>query len=130
MTLVSKPALEEYARQCTEQRRHYEHSLRQSHQKGSPQEAMQPEIVIQEAEEYVCIQTDSIGPCTEPSCMIELLGLPTDPLGWDESGSVLDETREADAEAPQCQHSDTENPHPSEMNSTSKGACFINYGAP
>lgn len=130
MSLASKPALEEYARQCTEQRRHYEDSLQQSQQNGLPQEAMQSDAMTQETEEHTRIQTDSPETCTEPSCMIELLGLPTDPLGWNDSDSVLDETQKADAEAPQWQHTGTERPHQPETNSTGKSACSISYGAP
>ncbi|XGV96874.1 MAG: hypothetical protein ACAF41_29640 [Leptolyngbya sp. BL-A-14] len=130
MSLASKTALEEYARQCTEQRRHYEDSLHQSQQDGSSQEALRAEAMTLEAEGYVRIQADATGTCTEASCMIELLGLPTDPLCWDDSDSVLDATRKANTESSQWQHTGTDPTHQPEMNSTGKSTCSVSYGAP
>lgn len=120
MTLLSKTGLEEYARQCTLQRRRYEDCLQQAQQDNTAD----GEQLFEDS------QLDRHTQQATQSCMAELLELPVHPLDWDDESSVLDETKKAIAEEHQWQHDRSQRPHQSVTNSTRKSAHHVSYGAP
>lgn len=133
MSLPFKTGIEEYARQCTAQRRRYEDCLQKTRQdKGSseiaPSWTIAQTIAVREA-----ALTQHLDRCTEEtmqSCMIDLLELPVDPLAWEGSNPVLDETRTTALDADQWEDDSSSAPHQPVPNQTGDCSYSRSYGAP
>ena len=133
MSLPFKTGVEEYARQCTIQRRRYEDCRQQARPDEASGEAAQTWTIAQTVAVKKAAQRNNLGHCIEEttqSCMVDLLELSIDPLAWEEPRSVLDETRTTELEAPQGQDDRSSKLHQTVTNSTGKGSCSMSYGAP
>lgn len=133
MSLPFKTGVEEYARQCTIQRRHYEDCRQQARRDGASDEMAQTWTIAQTVAVKEAAQMNNLDRCTEQttqSCMIELLELPIDPLAWEEPKSVLDETRMTEFEVYQRQDNRSSKLHQAVTNPTGKSSYSVSYGAP
>jgi hypothetical protein len=119
MTLPSKIGLEEYARQCTLQRRRYE-DCRQAQQSG----------MADERRDFEDNQSDRYTEQDNHSCMVELLELPVHSLDWDDESSVIYETRKAVVEDDQWRSDRLQRSHQSISHSTGRNAHPVSYSAP
>lgn len=130
MSLLFKTGLEEYARQCTVQRRRYEDCLQQARQSGSSLEAVRTETTTPLDNAQEAFQVNQTERATEHSCMMELLELSVDPLCWDDSESILSETSNAGFEEQQWQPDRLQKSHQNAPNPSGKSVCSVSYGAP
>lgn len=133
MSLLFKTGVEEYARQCTVQRRHYEDCRHQTRNSESPGDATQTWTIAQTIAVKEAAQANNVDHCTErstQSCMIDLFELPVDPLAWEEQDSVVDEMEMTEFEAYQWQDDAPSTFHQAVGHPTGKGSCSMSYGAP
>lgn len=134
MSLFSTTNLEEYARQCTLQRRRYKDCLEQSQRSYTVNTSATTTGVIAhaaEAQEFVeASQLDASAHQGGQSCMTDLLELPVDPLSWDSEASVLDAARSAVAEVHQRYNKRAQAPRKTAKNPTAKSSSPVSYGAP
>ncbi len=133
MSLPFKTGVEEYARQCTLQRRHYENCRQQTRQSESPGNATHTWTIAQTIAARDAAPTNHSNHCTErptQSCMLDLLELPVDSLAWEDSSAVPDETEAAELEAYQWPDDRSSNAHQAVINLAGKGSHSVSYGAP
>lgn len=133
MSSPFKTGIEEYARQCTVQRRRYEDCRQQTWQDKASSDVTQTWTIAQTVAVKEAAQTHNLDHCTDQSmqsCMIDLLELPVDPLACEGPESVLDEMRMTETEAYQWQSEPSSNPPQTLTNPTGQGSCSVSYGAP
>ncbi|MBW4579509.1 MAG: hypothetical protein KME42_08050 [Tildeniella nuda ZEHNDER 1965/U140] len=134
MSLFSTTNLEEYARQCTLQRRRYEECLEQSQRSHAVDTSGTTTGAIAhaaEAQEFVeASQLDASAHQGGQSCMTDLLELPVDPFSWDGEALGSDNARTAVAEVHQRYNKRTQTPRKTAKNPTAKSPSAVSYGAP
>ncbi|MBW4470645.1 MAG: hypothetical protein KME45_09595 [Stenomitos rutilans HA7619-LM2] len=133
MSSPFKTGVEEYARQCTVQRRRYEDCRQQTRQDETSSAVTQTWTVAQTIAVREAAQAHNLEHCTEhtlQSCMIDLLELPVDPLSWEGQDSVLGKTKTSEFEEQQCQDDHISNPSQTVTNPVGKTPCSVRYGAP
>jgi hypothetical protein len=132
MSQLFKTNLEEYARQCTLQRRRYEECLQQAQQScGVSVSTTSTGSIAQDAGE--CLEANQVDACVEQamqSCMIELLEMPVESLDWDDTNSVSDNARNEFSADQKWQGDRAPASHPSMANSKAKSPSPVGFGAP
>jgi hypothetical protein len=132
MSQLFKTNLEEYARQCTLQRRRYEECLQQAQQscivntadtltRTTTQKATGKSVEV--------AQVDACADQTVQSCMIELLEMPIEALDWDDENAALDGTS-VFAEERKWHGGFTQVSHQTFVNPPAKSPSPVGFGAP
>ena len=133
MSQLFKTNLEEYARQCTLQRRHYEECIQQAQQSCAVDTTVtSTDASAQHEKVGKFIGGSQLDVCLEQatqSCMIDLLDIPADLLGWDDETTVSTRAESESTEAPQ-RYSDRSAPRQAVVNSTAKSPSPVGFGAP
>ncbi|PSB32433.1 hypothetical protein [Stenomitos frigidus] len=128
MSQLFKTDLEEYARQCTLQRRRYEECLQQAQQSCTVMsETMRHDTLGNP------IEVKQVDTCVEQSvqsCMIELLEMPVEPLGWDDEDAALGDTRTVSTREPQGQGDRAQVSHQTSAKPAAKSPSPVGFGAP
>jgi predicted amino acid-binding ACT domain protein len=133
MSQLFKTNLEEYARQCTLQRRRYEECLQQAQQScivNTADTLARTTTQNTAGQSVEMAQVDACVDQTVQSCMIELLEMPIEALDWDDENSALDDTRSVFAEERKWHGDRVQVSHQTFVNPTAKSPSPVGFGAP
>ena len=132
MSPLFKANLEEYARQCTLQRRRYEECLQQTQQSHmvDTAEALVGAIEDVAREPAGARQVDACSEQAVESCMIELLEMPVELLEWGDENFVLDEPRSVFVEEQKWHSDHAQVSQQTVVNYTKNSPSSVGFGAP
>ena len=133
MSQLFKTNLEEYARQCTLQRRRYEECLQQVQQSDTVDTSAMSTAANTQPTVGQSSEDRRLNPYVEqtaPNGMIDLLEMPTELLGWDDEASISNNVHHARTKRPQWQDDRPPATQRNVVNPTIKSVSPVGYGAP